>query len=351
MLKVLQIVRRFGPVGGMERYVWELSHALANQNIEVHILCEKTFEPAKHNNIHVHCIGTIYPKPRWWSMLQFSRKTGQWVKNNISTDFVIHSHERTNVHHITTFHASLFAKVRQKVWWKRISIRIAVWLYLEKREVCGDQVQIVLPNSDLIHDELDKMYPCIGKDLYKPAYPGIHQNETIANNRIKPDNEIIIFIGQEWKRKGLEKAIQIVKAIKKVKPAIEFWVLGPEAKDIAELFDDWNEGFRLLGWQDSSPSLLKASLLIHPALAEPYGMAIAEANSMGIPVVVSSQCGIANLITEKSGQTLNAELSTDIWVKACLKELNRTSPVKRISKSWQELAEDHIRIYHKINSS
>ncbi len=351
MLKVLQIVKRFGPVGGMERYVWELSHALANQNIEVHILCEQTFQPAKHKNIHTHCIGKIFPKPRWWSMLRFSHKVEKWIKNNISADFVIHSHERTNVHHVTTFHASLFAKVRQKVWWKKISVRIAVWLYLEKREVCGNQVKIVLPNSDLIHHELDKMYPCIGENLYKPAYPGIHLNKTIAANRIKPENEIIIFIGQEWKRKGLEKAIQIVKAIKIIKPTLEFWVLGPEAKDIAELFKDWDKGYRLLGWQDSSPYLAKASLLIHPALAEPYGMAIAEANSIGIPVVVSSECGIANLITEKSGQILSTESSTDFWVKACIEELNRTSSVKRISKSWHELAEDHIQIYHKINST
>ncbi len=348
MLKVLQIVRRFGPVGGMERYVWELSHALANQNVEVHILCEQATQTVYHENIHVHAMGTISPKPRWLSMLRFSHRAGHWVKNNISTDFVIHSHERTSVHQVTTFHAALFAKVRQKAWWKKISIRIAVWLYLEKREVCGKQVQVVLPNSDLIQDELDKMYPCIGNRLHNPAYPGIHRNHSVSPSNEKTDNKIIIFIGQEWKRKGLDKAIQIVQEIKKILPDIVFWVLGPEPSEIENLFTDWDEGYQLLGWQDSSSYLAKADLLIHPAVAEPYGMAIAEATNYGVPVVVSDQCGIANQITAQSGHILSLNSSIDAWVAACIDELNRTSPVKCISKSWQELAKEHIQIYQTI---
>ena len=348
MLKVLQIVRRYGPVGGMERYVWELSQALANQNIDVHILCEQTFLPEKNNNIHIHCMGTIAEKPRWFSMLRFSYRATKWVKKNINHDFVIHSHERTNVHQVTTFHASLFANVRQKTWWKKISIRVATWLYLEKRELCGNQVQKVLPNSDLIYDELEKMYPCIGEKLNKPTYPGIHINNNLTKNKIKSENKIIIFIGQEWKRKGLVKAVQIVKTIKESIPDLEFWVLGPEPKDIQYLFYDWQGGLQLLGWQESTPYLPKANLLLHPASAEPYGMAIAEATNAGVPVVISNQCGISNQISSQSGQVLNIESQVDIWAAACIKELNRTTPVKNISKSWEELAEQHLQIYHEI---
>ena len=174
MLKILHVVRRYGPVGGMERYVWELTHALADLDIEIHIICEETFRVTAHNNIHIHTLGALPPRPRWLSMLRFSHRVTKWVKDNANKNFIIHSHERTNVHHITTFHSAVFANIRQKPWWKRISIRIAIWLYLEKRELSGKQVQIILPNSDAIKEELSNAYPKTQKALHNPAYPGSH---------------------------------------------------------------------------------------------------------------------------------------------------------------------------------
>ena len=37
---VTQIVRRFGRVGGMERYVWELVRELLNRNVRIRIICQ-----------------------------------------------------------------------------------------------------------------------------------------------------------------------------------------------------------------------------------------------------------------------------------------------------------------------
>ena len=39
-MKILHVVRRYGPVGGMERYVWELTHELRKLGHEVEVLCE-----------------------------------------------------------------------------------------------------------------------------------------------------------------------------------------------------------------------------------------------------------------------------------------------------------------------
>ena len=350
MLKILHVVRRYGPVGGMERYVWELTHALADLDIEIHIICEETFRVTAHNNIHIHTLGALPPRPRWLSMLRFSHRVTKWVKDNANKNFIIHSHERTNVHHITTFHSAVFANIRQKPWWKRISIRIAIWLYLEKRELSGKQVQIILPNSDAIKEELSNAYPKTQKALHNPAYPGSHSTpQNTKKHNTSSDTKIIIFIGQEWQRKGLEKAILIVSELKKTEPNIEFWVLGPNPTEIQHLFKDWNTGYQLLGWQESSPYLPKAHLLIHPALSEPYGMAIAEASNAGVPVVISNQCGIAKQVTLDSGQILSLDQPLTDWVAACTKQLHRTSPVETIGHSWATLAMQHVTLYHQLN--
>ena len=173
MIKVVQVVRKFGKKGGMERYVWELSHALADQGVLVHILCEEVTDTCNHHLIHVNTLKRVAEKPRWLAMLRFSSNVTNWFKHNNLNDCVIHSHERTSVHHVTTFHGPPFAHIKNKPFWKRISLRVKVWLYLEKRELCHDKVKVVLPNSKLIGKDLQNFYPCVQDRLYAPAYPGI----------------------------------------------------------------------------------------------------------------------------------------------------------------------------------
>ena len=346
MLNVIQVVRIFGVNGGMERYVWELSYALADLGVQVHILCEQSDHNTVHKNIKIHYLNQVSAKPRWLAMLRFSSNVSSWIENNVNSNWIIHSHERTAVHHISTFHGPPFAHVYNKPWWKRASIRVAVWLYLERRELCASQVKAILPNSDLILNDLKKMYPCVKKVLLPPAYPGIAKPSHVKRN--KKDKKVILFIGKEWKRKGLERAEKIVKKLRQDDISIEFWVIGPNSEEIKYLFKDWNSGFKLLGWQDASKFMPLASLLLHPATSEPYGMAIAEATNYGVPVVISSQCGIASQVSSHSGSVVDIEASADEWVDSCLAELNRKSPVLSIGKSWQELAQQHIEIYRQL---
>ena len=52
MLEVAHVVRRYGPVGGMERYVWELTHALSKLGVNVTVVCEKCFAVSANLNLH-----------------------------------------------------------------------------------------------------------------------------------------------------------------------------------------------------------------------------------------------------------------------------------------------------------
>jgi len=347
MLEVIQIVRRFGKEGGMERYVWELSHALANQDVIVHILCEEATDQAYHHNISINYLETFINRPRWLAMLRFSYKVSCWLKKRSSSNLIIHSHERTPVHQVTTFHGPPFANILNKPFWKRLSLRVNIWLFLEKRELCSDQVKVVLPNSDLILKDLKLFYPCVKERIFPPAYPGV-ENFTTKSNNLENRKNIILFIGKEWRRKGLKFSIEIVEKMRLHDKSIEFWVLGPDIQDIEFLFKNWKGGYRLLGWDDPKKYLPNVRLLIHPAISEPYGMAISEATQYGVPVVISNNCGIASQITKKSGRVLTLDDSIYFWIKACSIEIKRNGLSHKIGKSWTELARDHIKIYDSI---
>jgi UDP-glucose:(heptosyl)LPS alpha-1,3-glucosyltransferase len=66
----------------------------------------------------------------------------------------VHSHERYDFHHITTFHGPRFAQIREKSVWNKLSIRVLTHLCLERRELLAPSVSKVAPNSELIFRSL-----------------------------------------------------------------------------------------------------------------------------------------------------------------------------------------------------
>ncbi|MDQ6956943.1 MAG: glycosyltransferase family 4 protein, partial [Mariprofundaceae bacterium] len=81
-LVIAQICRRFGPVGGMERYVWELCRELASMGHQVHVLCEINLCSEPLSRVNIHELGVIPPKPRWLSYLRFSRRVHIWLEQH-----------------------------------------------------------------------------------------------------------------------------------------------------------------------------------------------------------------------------------------------------------------------------
>lgn len=75
-LRLLHVVRRYGPVGGMERYVWELTLQLQRLGYHVTVICERC-HAEKPPSIEVHELGEVMPRPRWLSALRFSGRVAR----------------------------------------------------------------------------------------------------------------------------------------------------------------------------------------------------------------------------------------------------------------------------------
>ncbi len=346
-LKLVHIVRHYGPVGGMERYVWELTKELAAMGHQVTILCEKLAAESTPKEIEVVQLGTVHWRPRWLAHLRFSRKVSAWVAANPDPERIIHSHERTAVHDVTTFHGPPFATVKSKPLWQRCSPRIFANLWLEKRELCGPQVKAVIPNSPLIADALKQYYPNVESHLVAAIAPGVGEIHPRAARTVTSDGGSIGFIGKEWKRKGLDIAVEIVAELKKQqRPQVEFIVAGPDPDKIRHLFKNWNGGFRLLGEIDSTSFYAQLDLLLHPARQEPYGMVIAEARAAGVPVLVSDNCGIASELNENS--ILRLDSGINIWRKRCDELIGQH--VESVVRNWRAVAEEQVHCYRNFRT-
>lgn len=341
-MQIIHIVRRYGPVGGMERYVWETTLKLRDLNHDVIVICQVCLGemPA---GITVHQLGSTMKRPRWLSSLRFSVAVKSWLAKNPHSNATIHSHERLSIHHITTFHSPPFANVLSKHWWHLLSLRIWVQLYLERRELAV--ARVIVPNSVTIKQQLAYYYPLLAHKLTEPIVPGVTAL-TQRTFRIVPSNGGVIgFIGQEWKRKNLLFAITIIEKLRLTRPNLQFIVLGPEINNIKALFTNWNDGYLLAGWSNKE-YLSKFDVLLHPAVAEPYGMVISEAMAACLPVVISDVCGAAPQVVEKAGAVLPLNASIDDWCQALNEQLDRATPPPRFERSWQTVAEEYIKIYN-----
>ncbi len=346
-LKVVQVVKNFGPVGGMERYVWELVHALANEAVEITVLCETVHAQAAAN-IQVIEIGKTLKKPGWLSTLLFARKVAAYIHKNhaVYAKSIIHSHIRTSVHHVTTFHSAVF-KHRKKKFLDILSPRIYAWLYLEKMELCGSQVQAVLPNSNYIAYQLKQNYPCCIHKIAFTALPCV--GEQFYSIPRLSNGKTIGFIGREWKRKGLELACEIVKTMLSDMPELKLIVAGPPKQEIAHLFTDWQpENYVLLGWVDSEIVIGQIDVLLHPAQSEPFGMVIAEANAAGVPCLISEHCGIADMFTAAMGAKLPLQNKAR-WIIELKRILQQKMHIQKIENlSWKSLAKKQLALYSDI---
>ena len=353
-LQIIQIVRNWGPVGGMESYVWHLSHELAKKNCLVTVICEQSCYAPDHSNIKIIEIGQLKQKPRWLMYRRFAKKVDDVIQELGVQNFVIHSHERSISHDITTFHSMPFATVKDKGWWKRLSIRAWSYLRMEAQELGIDVTTgrtkdlKIIPVSSVIATAIQKYYPQAQSNIQTPITPGVSQTPKRLSKQVPHDGGTIGFIGKEWARKGFEQFMRIARQLQASRPNLKLLVLGPEKEQVMHLCSNYPGEISFLGWQASANYYQELDLLIHPASSEAYGMVISEAMASSVPVLVSSACGAASDVSPQHGSVLDIQDSLNNWVGQANHWLDHASEVPGYERPWSQVANEYLTQYELI---
>jgi UDP-glucose:(heptosyl)LPS alpha-1,3-glucosyltransferase len=348
---IIQVVRNWGPVGGMESYVWHLSHALAQHNYRVTIVCEKAHKATAASNIEVIETGFLPPKPRWILYWRFANKVEAVVQSIQSeSQCIVHSHERSIDHDLTTFHSMPFAGVKDKSIWRRLSIRVWAYLRMEARElgVSPNPAVCIVPVSAVIAKAISKYYPSVVNQIASPIAPGVMEMPQRPQRIVAVDGGTIGFIGKEWGRKGFALFLEIAKQLELQRPNLRVLVLGPEEAEVGHLCQDYPGDIEFLGWQSSASFFQDLDLLIHPASSEAYGMVIAEAMACHVPVLVSDACGAAVDVSERNGTVLSLHHSVSEWAQAGDALLPNTQSMAGYLRPWAQVAAEYETQYHAI---
>lgn len=342
------IVKRFGPVGGMETYVWRLTHGLSERGVKVFIICEQSIGEVSPQ-IEVIKVEKSPEKPRWKSMLVFRERVDKLLKDRFQGQrLIIHSHERSISHHVTTFHGPPISSGGNWNWIKRFSPRINGWREMEEQELLSPQVRLVLPVSSLVRDALISNYPNLMKKSIELAWPGVDFPMNLEEPLLTSSScgSRVVFIGKEWERKGLARAIKIVERIRMTRPDVTLDVYGPNTYEVTKYFPNFSwVGFH--GWIDQIP-WERYNVLIHPAENEPFGMVISEARANGLAVVMSDLVGASDLKFSATS-VLALSASTEKWATEVNKLLSLSRYESEVKWTWGDLVELHLRtIYPSV---
>lgn len=347
-MNILHVVRRYGPVGGMERYVWEITRELAALGHHVEVVCERC-HAEKPPGIAVYELGEIAPRPRWLSLLRFGRRAATWLQQNPRPGYVIHSNERLAFHHVTTFHGPPFATIFEKPFHRLLSLRVWMQLYIERRELAA--AQFIVSNSGVIRRQLAHYYPRFAGKLTAPIAPGVSAAPPRAWHPAPEQGGVVAFVGREWQRKGLPLAVRVVAELRRSRPELELWVVGANEREVTPLFAGWQGGYRLLGWRSDMDYMRDVDVLLHPASAEPYGMVISEAMAARVAVVVSDACGAADDVAAEAGSVLSLHDTVDAWVRAVERQLQRREAPPVFERSWRAVAVEYAALYQQCDTA
>lgn len=347
---VIHIVKRFGRVGGMESYVWHLVHGLSGRGFPIFVVCEQICE-APEASIRVIQVETSPEKPRYKSMLSFRARVDQKIREELrGFRVLIHSHERSLRHLVTTFHGPPIEPPRGYEWFLRFNKRLKAWQKLERDELLAPNVQMVLPVSSLVQEQLANQYPEVLEKKLDLAWPGVDLIDRVPSLRSHRNVEDarLLFVGKEWKRKGLDIAVRIVENIRQTLPAVTLTAFGVNQSEIPGSMRAL-EWITFRGWSPEIP-WREFDMLLHPAFKEPFGMVVAEARSYGLPVLMSSLVGAADLEFSET-KILDVDAPLTEWAKVAVELIETNTGEPEIKWSWDDLVTKHIDvIYPQLNT-
>jgi UDP-glucose:(heptosyl)LPS alpha-1,3-glucosyltransferase len=197
---------------------------------------------------------------------------------------------------------------RTKPWWCPWLPRYRHYAALERSVFApgvATQIMLLTPQEIPVYqqhygteDRFHLLPPNVPRRTFSP------EEQPAMRQRVRKDNgwpeatRLLVFIGSDFKRKGLDRALRALAALPApLRMNTRLAVLGQShpgrferlARELAVA-----SHVHFLGGRHDAPDwMLAADSLVHPAYSETAGMVLVEALTAGLPVLTTDVCGYA----------------------------------------------------------
>ena len=364
MLRILYIVRPFGPLGGMERYVFATAREMVKRGHHVSALC-RSVDEASVPGSGVEVI-KLNPKPAkrgWHDRYVFRDAVTEFFRDpaNRRRFDIVHSHENTIEQDVTTEHGPCTAYGLRLKPWKRLDFSARKNLAIEKQKFHGPNLKALVSCAQRVQDIALREYPHLAQKITRVITPAYTYLQPVAKDPARKPR-VLGFMGRDWKRKGLPKALEVFRSLRRADPSWTMLVAGcpPESlpgnlvsQALALGMDERparpssEPAVQFLGRTDPQEFFGRIDVLVHPATDEPFGMVMSEALTCGVPVVFSDQCGAADHLRSDGLRVLRVDAPVSDWVHACV-ALAGHNFAPLASRTWSDVAAEHEELYTNI---
>ena len=315
-------------VGGLGRHVHELSTALAERGVELHVItcgdetCRAYDKQGLVNVVRAdpsHLSGEDFLA--WVMGLNFAMvEKGIELMSRVGDFAVIHAHDWLVAFAAETlkkgYHVPLISTIHATEWGRNKGLHNDVQRYISSVEWrLAYESWRVICCSKFMFGELSDVFR-VPPDKLRVVPNGVRRGEFAASPSdaaadaefrkrwAAPEERIVFYIGRLVHEKGVDTLIDAIPKVLAARNAAKFIIAGtgPAAEHL-------KGRARLLGIADrvyfagfiddkTRARLMRlAEMAVFPSLYEPFGIVALEAMAAGRPVVVSDVGGLGEIVT------------------------------------------------------
>ncbi|HSO20135.1 MAG TPA: glycosyltransferase family 4 protein [Desulfosarcina sp.] len=362
-MKIALLVKRFVRSGGKERYVVELAASLLRLGHTVHVYgCE--CDPVPPVGIVFHQVRRGMAFSSVLDTLAFIRESRRRLAGTAYD--IVHSHERNYTQEVVTLHSLSFVHgVERYAWLKRLdqkylSLRSLLYLWLEKRQM--QSPWLVAVSGEVARDVgrhygRDRRMVCIPPgvdvDRFSPDAAADRRVRARQSQNLANDELAVLFVGSAFQRKGLDRVLPAIRGGRRL------FVVGK-----GDRHTRFHRLVRQLGAADKVvfagavddivPYYALADVVVLPSRSEAFGMSVLEGMACGLPVVVTPNAGVADLIVPGENGLI---MQTDADLDRFLAQLERPDERRRIglnarrtalAYTWEQVGRRHEALYRQV---
>jgi len=362
-LTIALVIKDFVRTGGAEKYAVEIALCMMKRGHKIDLYA-RNIDPSLTPGINVFKIPNKLNFSSILSLYSFAKESALLVgKKNYD---IIHSHDKGCPGHVSTVHTFSFKRGAEHMSWIKkinefiISPRAWLYLYLEGLQMKSDCLAAV---SEIIKTDIQSCHnrihgievipPGVDADVFCPGNLRYLRRIARSNAGLNPGELAVLFIGSEFRRKGLDHLIPALGSDMKL------FVVGRQErmehyKKIVD-FHGLNNRVVFTGFMNNVMAYYAlADVVVLPSIAEAFGMTVLEGMACGLPVITSREAGSSYLITSgKNGMVFDSPEEISGMLEALKNETTRKTMGARarqtaLNYTWEHAADLYERLYYSL---
>lgn len=383
-LKIAFVLDRFLPSRGGESYFAWLADELSRAGHDVHVFAIKIEEnPTAAYQTHLI---PVWGYPRSLRILSFLFNSARVIK---AYDFdIIHGVGPTLTMNVLNPHGGVeqvylkqeFRSITNRFYYlwrfvrRYLSLQHYLVLWIQRRQYLSPRVKKIIAISQMVKRDILQYYETLDKKLvvifnsvdlnrFHPRNRDTYRSQKRSSLDISSDTIVLIFVGNNYRLKGLEPLMAAMGLLRQMFPKQPFRLLVAGRGQVARY---WRKARRLgvpdlvrfLGPVREIEQYYAASdIYVHPTFYDSCSLTVLEALASGLPVVTTRSNGAADaIVSDQGGRVIDDPANVVDLAKsiAYYFDERRRNKARTVARQWMEQyplsynMENTLRVYYEV---